>query len=356
MAKKKSARPSAGKSASQSQTGRTAMPELLLRSPLAGPQPSPTEEVMLDLGQLTGSRVYNSVEDLSKHLARLTGAGPIPRSEPTDPRAQAQRLVYDAWRTCDGSGVALAQQALALDPDCADAHLFLAATFVSADTVLERAFEAVKAGERSLGPEGETFADEGTLWGHLPARPYLRARAFLARQLWSVGGRLSAVTLVRESLELDETDALGLRYVLLAWYLDMGEEMLSRDLLSDSKTDRSTFFLYGDALLAFWELSEERTATTRLKRALKANRHVPQRILFGLPDPLKVLATPSYRPGSGEEADICAFLLAPAWERDIAAIDWLQEVAGVPLPGNDRGTEGSRSAAPDIARVHPKME
>lgn len=45
--------------------------------------------------------------------------------------------------------------------------------------------------------------------------------------------------------------ALGLRYLLPSWYLDMGEEMLTRELLNEYKTERSTCLLYGDALLTF---------------------------------------------------------------------------------------------------------
>ena len=94
--------------------------------------------------------------------------------------------------------------------------------------------------------------------------------------------------------------------------------------LTRYKQERSTILLYGDTLLTFWERREGRTTNARLKRATKANPHVPERLIFCPPDPLQVLAIDSNRPGSEEEADLCAYLLGPAWERDLEAMEWLQ--------------------------------
>ena len=301
------------------------LPAIVLRSPLVGPEPAPGEELMFDLGQLIGSGPQGSLNELNAELVRLTSGGPIPRSQPTEPRAKAQRLMYDAWQGSREAGLPLAKRALALDPDCADAHLFLALASRELNEVLKHVFEAVDAGERTVAREEKEGLDEANLWAYLPARPYLRARAFLATYLWTMGGRVAAVAVLQESLDLDEGDALGLRYLLLGWCLDMGEEMFTRELLERYKQEHSAIFLYGNALLTFWERGEERTTNARLKRALAANPHVPERLVFCPPDPLKVLAINSYRPGGEEEADICAILLGPAWERDIEAMEWLQE-------------------------------
>jgi hypothetical protein len=302
-----------------------AMLALEVPSPFLGPDPSPTEEVLFDLAQQTAGRAYESIDQLNSDLKLFTSAGVVQPSKPLEPRARAQRLVYDAWRANGQAGIVLAKQALTLDADCADAYLFLAATSDDPEQVLKGAFQAVEAGERSLG-EGDEAADEGHLWSYLPARPYLRARAFLARGLWAMGARLAAVEMARESLELDRDDALGQRHLLLAWYLEIGEMMFSRNLLEDHKKDNSAVFLFGDALLTYWEDGPGRSANALLQRAMKANGHVAERLLYEPPDPEHVISIDTYRFGSEEEADLCAFVLEPAWYRDEDALEWLEEV------------------------------
>lgn len=302
-----------------------AKPTVEVRSPLFPPIPFPGEELLFDLHQRIGQgRAYESLDELNREMRRLTMSGPIPRSEPTEPGARAQRLMFDAWERPE-DGPRLAEEALTLDPDCVDAHLFLAMTTAERpEQAMKHAFTAIETGARMVELETEA-AEKGHLWSHLPARPYLRARAFLARYVWGLGGRIMATTLARDTLELDGDDALGLRYLLLSWYLDMGEEMLTRELLERFKGERSTFMLYGDALLTFWDRGEDRTTTARLNKALKANRHVPGLLLGTEQADISVLAIDAYAAGSEAEAVICAHLLIDPWERDIEALEWLDE-------------------------------
>ena len=269
---------------------------------------------------------FHSVDELNREMRKLTMRGPVPRSEPTEPSARAQRLMYDAWANPEEADQ-LAEQALALDPQCVDAHLFLAiANADRSEKAMEFAFQALEAGDQIVKREPEA-AEEGHLWSYLPARPYLRARAFLARYVWGLGGRIMATTLAHESLELDGDDALGLRYLLLSWYLDMGEEMLTHELLNQYKDERSTILLYGDALLTFWDRGDDRTSKARLNKALKANPHGPEQMFGPPPDIADIVATDAYAPGSEEEALICALLLSPAWKGYPEAREWLEEAS-----------------------------
>lgn len=317
--------------ASPSTLFQSAQPMVQLRSPLFPPIPPPGEEVLFDLHQQIGhGRAYGSLDELNREMRKLTMKGPIPRSEPTEPGPRAQRLMYDAWSRPE-DGTRLAEEALAVDADCVDAYLFLAmANADRPEKVMEFAFAALRAGDQAV-EDGSDAADEGHLWSHLPARPYLRARAFLARYVWGLGGRVMATTLADGSLELDGDDALGLRYLLLSWYLNMGEEMLTRDLLVTYKSDRSACLLYGDVLLTFWDRGDDRTTKARLNKALKANRHVPDFLLGPPPDEIAVREIHAYAPGSEEEAFICAHLLQAPWERDLEAMEWLEDAtAGRP--------------------------
>ena len=182
------------------------IPTLQLRSALLGPDPAPSEEVLFDLGQLTASRPYGSAEELNDDLIRLTAAGPIPRSASRASRGRGR----NASSTMPGGPPRGKLERLSrskpwpLIPIAFDAHLFLAVNCGESEDVLTHAFKAVEAGERSVAQDEESAPEEGHLWTYLPARPYLRARAFLARCLWTMGGRLAAVSLMRESLSLEQ--------------------------------------------------------------------------------------------------------------------------------------------------------
>lgn len=296
--------------------------------PLGPAVPNVSEVAMFDIRQVMATKSFESMDELNRELRKMTMRGPVPRSEPRDPVAKAQRLAYDAYEDASfgEDGLRLADQALAIHPDCCDAHLYKAMA-LEMDDVAEAVVmgrRAVEAGERSLGQDW-LEENRGELWGHPEARPLMRSYLFLARTLWELGSRLNAVVYLEDALNLDgKEDGLGLRYLLLSWYLDMGEEMLSSLLLDRYKNEKSAVWLYGDALLQYWVRGEDRTSLARTKKALKANPHVAALLLgdgFGRPaDPR------TYAYGDESEAWFCAELLVGAWTRDGDALPWLREV------------------------------
>jgi len=304
------------------------VPDMRYVVPLGPPVPSPSEVTMFDMGQSLAGKEFSSREELDRAMRKMTMRGPVPRSEPSDPVAKAQRLMYEAFEddSFGEEGLTLAEEALALHPDCADAYLYraMASEFEDVAEAVTLARKAVQAATRTLGEE---WLDEcrGELWGHLEARPLLRSHLFLARMLWDLGSRLNAILLLQEALDLDaKEDGLGLRYLLLAWYLDIGEEMYSNLLLDTYKNEKSAVWLYGDALHKYWMRGEDRTSLSRAKKALKANPHVAALMLGDeVPRPPELH---SYVYGDETEAWFCAALLMEAWHREIDALEWLSEV------------------------------
>ena len=123
----------------------------------------------------------------------------------------AQGLMYEAFDVEGAHRVALARQALAISPDCADAYLLLAEeTASSIEEACELLEQGVAAGERALGPE-PFEEDVGYFWGLIETRPYMRARAALAETLWALGRREEAVEHQRELLRLNPNDNQGVR-------------------------------------------------------------------------------------------------------------------------------------------------
>lgn len=108
-------------------------------------------------------------------LKLLGGAsGPRARRNLLD---QAQEIIYRAWETADRKRrVVLAEKAIAISPDCADAYVLLAEEAIALDSAHELYRQGVEAGARALGKRA--FADDaGHFWGILETRPYMRARA-----------------------------------------------------------------------------------------------------------------------------------------------------------------------------------
>src|SRR6266511_2941019 len=167
------------------------------------PDPRSLESALAAIGR--GAALYASDEDLFR----------------------AQDLMYEAFEAQGARRVALAREALAISPDCADAYLLLAEeTSSSAEEARELLEQGVAAGERALGPE-PFEEDVGHFWGILETRPYMRARAALAETLWALDLREEAVEHQRELLRLNPNDNQGLRYRQAEWllWLDLYEEL-----------------------------------------------------------------------------------------------------------------------------------
>src|ERR1035437_10627480 len=120
--------------------------------------------------------MQNNLAAIANRTARLA----------SEPRYRAEDLVYEAWEAAGPRRAALAREALALWPDCADGYVLLAQAASSLEEARELLERGVTAGERAVGPRvfGE---DAGDFWLGFETRPYMRARAALPPTLWRLG-------------------------------------------------------------------------------------------------------------------------------------------------------------------------
>jgi tetratricopeptide (TPR) repeat protein len=125
----------------------------------------------------------------------------------------------------------LARRALAISPDCADAHVLLAEATEDPHEARRLYEQGVQAGERALGPE-MFERDAGHFWGILETRPYMRARQGLAEVLWHLGERQAAIAHLQDMLRLNPKDNQGLRYTLANWLLAVGDDAALGRLLA----------------------------------------------------------------------------------------------------------------------------
>jgi tetratricopeptide (TPR) repeat protein len=234
---------------------------------------------------------------------------------------EAQELMYEAFDARGPSRAALARQALAISPDCADAYLLLAEeTASSAEEARELLEQGVAAGERALGPE-PFEEDVGSFWGILETRPYMRARAALAETLWALDRREEAVEHHRELLRLNPNDNQGLRDRQVEWllWLERYEELDA--LLAAYDEDPAAALVYTNALAAFRREGASAKAARLLAEAREANPHVVGYLTGRKPLPNRL---PDYI-GFGDENEAVAYAAGAAalWASVPGAVAWL---------------------------------
>jgi tetratricopeptide (TPR) repeat protein len=254
--------------------------------------------------------------------ASLAGFG---GSRQSDALREAQDQIYEAWEEPQPKRrIALAQKALKLSPDCADAYVLLAEE--AAKTVGEALTyyeQGVAAGERALG--AAAFQElVGHFWGILETRPYMRARQGLANILSELGRKAEAINHYREMLRLNPGDNQGIRYSLLNLLLEMDDLGAVRKLLNEYD-EGSAEWLYTKALVAFREQGANRKTDALLREAIKVNVHVPAYLTARKRIPLQL---PAFV-GLGDESEAVTYAAAylAHWRKTEGAVAWLQRLA-----------------------------
>jgi len=295
--------------------------------PDATPPPTPAregmEKMMANIGRLLEEQEFESLEEANAFLEEYVNSGQSfkPREMNLTPLEQAQDLAYDAWDATGARRVQLAQQALELSEDCADAYVLLAEETARSLKDAKRMYElGVEAGERALGPEAfEEFT--GHFWGVLETRPYMRARFGLADCLWGLGERQAAIEHLIDMLRLNPDDNQGLRYVLSNWFLAEGRHEELGELLDQYEGDISAVWTYNRALYVFRQEGAGQKANACLKEAIETNPFVPAYLLSQkkLPEWL-----PEYI-GIGDESEAISYAADSAilWITTVGAIEWL---------------------------------
>jgi tetratricopeptide (TPR) repeat protein len=178
----------------------------------------PREEVTTEPDSGNALPEPGSMERAMAELSRILGrGGSRGRKATRDTRYRAQELIYDAWEAPRiEDRIRLAEEALGLWSDCADAYNLLAEEKSESITEARFYFEkGVEAGARALGRKAFK-EDVGHFWGILETRPYMRARAGLAECLWRLGEEEQALDHYQEMLRLNPNDNQGVRDLLLS--------------------------------------------------------------------------------------------------------------------------------------------
>ena len=284
--------------------------------------------------------------DLNALLMSLGRLSEDPGDEALD---LAQEKAFEAMEAPTAARrVALAQEALALSPQCADAHLILAQETRDAGEALELYRRAVAAGAEAVG--GTAFEDDaGLFWGLIQTRPYMRARHELALALWEAGDRDEAIDHYRDMLRLNPNDNQGIRYLLMDALLELGRETEAAALLKSYKDDGSAAWAWSGALLAFRRTQGGPGARKALIKANDANPYVSAYLLGDK-------SLPPFLPdfiGIGDENEAVSYVHGAdqAWTVVQGAKAWVAEALAVTTPEQDHRADMTQEPGTDTDRI-----
>ncbi len=240
----------------------------------------------------------------------------------------------------------MAEEALKISPDCADAYVLLAEEKANSLEEALHLYEAgMRAGERALGKE--TFEKEaGQFWGMVETRPYMRARLGVAWCLWALGKLDEAVSHFRELLRLNPNDNQGVRYLLASALLEM-KKIDDLEQLLGQYDEATASWLFTKALVAFVRQGDSVGSRKLLREALSFNPHVASYILGTKKLPRSLPERVGF--GDTSEAVTYAAEFGSSWHDIEGAVDWLASVSG-----RKRDTWQKRQRATGVPEVFLK--
>jgi tetratricopeptide (TPR) repeat protein len=288
------------------------------------PDPRLLERHLARVQAVFGERDFADLDEANAALDRAMEEGlldgPSESRPPATPLEAAQELVYAALAAQGRLRVKRARQALAACPDCAEAWVLLAEEAPDASRARELYEKAVQAAARVLGLDVLATAG-GAGWGRLAARPYLRARAGLARTLEATGDHQGAESHYREVLRLDRGDALGVRDSLLGLLFDRDAGDQIDELLRAYADDDSTVFAFGRALRLFGRDGDSAEAREALWLAVATNRFAARELLAPGEEDRPIQ---EFDEDDLVDAQFCREVLGDAWKRTPGATEWLR--------------------------------
>ncbi len=251
------------------------------------------------------------------------------------PAAEAWRLVEQAYCAQDRKRQRqLAQHALEIDPDCAEAYVCLAETASRAEEALSAWEQGVAVATRALGGAESMDRYAGHFWGRLETRPYMRARLGLAQCLWTLRRQEEAVAHCRELLRLNPNDNQGVRYVLSSYLCELGRDDQWQQLLDEYPDDASAEWHFGRALLAYRRLGDTDASRAVLQAAHAANPYVVEYLVGNRP--LDTQSPPYF--ALGEDSEACSYVGAflSGWRGTPGAAAWLRRTLQTAMPTSQR--------------------
>ena len=283
------------------------------------------ERVIAEVHRFVHEHEGEPLESLNEQIQELFTMKPPGEilSTASTPLEKAQDLCYQAVEARGRKRVILARKALEMSPDCAEAYSIQAEQSGDPEESLRLYLEGVAAGERALGP-ARIERGESSFWTDLEARPFMRALQGAGAVCVRLGRLHEAIAHYQRMLKLNPNDNQGVRGPLAGLLLKTGKDVELGTLLDQYAKDLGASLLYARALWIFRREGDNAASRRALRKAFKANPHVPE-LLLENDEPLPPLSD-SYALGSREEAVLCVVELIGSWDQTPEALKWLDGI------------------------------
>ena len=279
------------------------------------------ERALARLNSVEVDREFATPQEAEQFLKEELEKSNQPVGAPT-PLMEAEDLVDQAAGVRGRKRLKLLRQALAICPDCADAHLAMAYRERDLQKMRPLFERAVEAGRKAIS--SETWEKGvGEFWRRIETRAFMRAKMGLGECLRAMNLPAEAAQQFEEMIRLNPADHQAARYRLVSTLLELNRQSELEELVEKFPDDQSALWTYARALVRFRKEGDTNAARKELGDALDANGAVPQYLLKK--KELPPTPPPSFRPGSEDEAVVSAMELLRPWEATPGAVYWLAE-------------------------------
>jgi len=220
-----------------------------------------------------------SEEDIKKALSEFMDKfnnGEIEYEE--TPLDKAYQKLETAERTKNKkTAIKLAKEAYEICDRCFDAIIFQA----SMETNIFKMYDILNKGleyEKSKLEEDGFFDKDniGHFYGLFETRPYMRGLSFKAFNLVNEGKLKQAMEVCKEAIRLNESDNMGLRYMLMAIYAALEDEKSMLELRD--KYDEDSFEMLFPIMILYYKLGDYDKAKKYLDMVNKVNTNLKKYI------------------------------------------------------------------------------
>ncbi|MFN8712763.1 MAG: tetratricopeptide repeat protein [Bacteroidota bacterium] len=277
----------------------------------------PTPVTMEFLVEHIRNKNFETEEELQNYLSSIIGKSmdEIIKND-NSPKMKALQLIEKAKaERSDKKCLKYINEALALDPDNADAYLMLANLADDEANYLTLVEKAVDAGKRAIGDEFDAL--KGEFWANAQTRPYMRAVARKADILRGNDRVDEAIVLYQSLIKLNPNDNQGIRDLLAPLLILTNRKSEYKKLQKKFLEDESLSFYICDAFLAWEEAPKSPHTADAFKDMFMRNAFLAE-VLFDASN-LEPELPEAYQIGSPEEALFsiytCGFLFATIDEK-----------------------------------------
>lgn len=299
--------------------------------------PRNTELSNTQMSYITRSKNFTSMEEMNAFIGTIM-MDPRKMFQALDEanlsKTEKDHLIYlelieQAYRSYGERAMRMILQSLLYTNQPIDAYLWIANHLSKTPEEVHQLLSLAVATAEVTIDKKKKKSEMGHLWNWNETRPYLRAKASLAEHLdrYSLypDETLQAVEIMENLLKLDLQDHMGIRFLLMSMYSNLGFYDKMESLYRSFPIDhQNPLFLYPMAYKNYITLGPAHESTqSLLLQAIQSNHFVASLLLDN--EEIPFFNGPSYRKHSLEEAHYFLFINIDYFEPEDKMMDWLQD-------------------------------